>query len=160
MPSDSASLPRIRGGVSRYLRQLPVRKPSSPHTRGCFFEDTDVFSYAAVFPAYAGVFPSMKSDQASFLGLPRIRGGVSRPGMLVSGKHMSSPHTRGCFLTYGLNEKKRLVFPAYAGVFPAHRILHNSEYGLPRIRGGVSQHLLIYRSKPMSSPHTRGCFQR
>ena len=51
---------------------------SSPHARGCFPVVLGLLEYRTVFPACAGVFPALGSNVLQLLGLPRMRGGVSR----------------------------------------------------------------------------------
>ena len=45
------SLPRVSGGVSEYLDDLPSPRPSSPRKRGCFWERQLMQIHAVVFPA-------------------------------------------------------------------------------------------------------------
>ena len=132
------SLPRIRGGVSSPEFAQP--------------------GYDAVFPAYAGVFLKPGLSPAFPGSLPRIRGGVSCTQLAQTLSAESSPHTRGCFYRVAVKVYAVLVFPAYAGVFPARNLPSRDMTRLPRIRGGVSV-LTVRRSAfARSSPHTRGCF--
>ena len=78
--SAGGSLPRIRGGVSVAHSHYLSAVTSSPHTRGCFPSRSPSRRSGVVFPAYAGVFPTLLSPCRSFLSLPRIRGGVSNTG--------------------------------------------------------------------------------
>ena len=153
-------LPRIRGGVSANLLTLGRLKQSSPHTRGCFSDAIRWRADNAVFPAYAGVFPSATARTAHRSRLPRIRGGVSSRASPRSSAMKSSPHTRGCFSIGASFDSFALVFPAYAGVFPRFSAMSGLTRGLPRIRGGVSQPLGYAPLAVASSPHTRGCFWR
>ena len=111
-----------------------------------------------VFPAYAGVFPKGGILFRRQRGLPRIRGGVSVWVCPCSLKSTSSPHTRGCFLLSPRDCVPALVFPAYAGVFPAFSPMPGESSCLPRIRGGVSLKSSSSGIAIWSSPHTRGCF--
>ena len=111
-----------------------------------------------VFPAYAGVFPAPQARTRRRSCLPRIRGGVS-PFIVISiALIMSSPHTRGCFLTLRQDCSPIAVFPAYAGVFPPRSLKGLCRRSLPRIRGGVSDIPDTVDADSGSSPHTRGCF--
>ena len=100
------------------------------------------------------------TEVEDLLGLPRIRGGVSIQVLPLRGQAKSSPHTRGCFPAGLLSDRRKKVFPAYAGVFLMFALQKGFAIGLPRIRGGVSRH--GFRKQPLesSSPHTRGCFLR
>ena len=131
-------LPRIRGGVSGLVVISFGIGWSSPHTRGCFPQALTPSARTAVFPAYAGVFPTFSASLISSRSLPRIRGGVS-PEYMRSGKiPESSPHTRGCF--------------------PYGQSASHTRHSLPRIRGGVSSSSSPDAETFLSSPHTRGCF--
>ena len=131
-------LPRIRGGVSNSAFLYLNRKKSSPHTRGCFFRLCIVIGVDTVFPAYAGVFLAVYCAVLVSVGLPRIRGGVSQISPMTIYHAQSSPHTRGCFYSSCCSPSWRLVFPAYAGVFPSLAEKLQTCVSLPRIRGGVS----------------------
>ena len=132
------SLPRIRGGVSKKGEVKQIGIWSSPHTRGCFPPKEFFMTAKKVFPAYAGVFLHQAASTVGFMGLPRIRGGVSAVIKRVLKKDWSSPHTRGCFRERMQALYPRPVFPAYAGVFPTAFRIRVLKTGLPRIRGGVS----------------------
>ena len=131
---------------------------SSPHTRGCFPLFRHLILTDVVFPAYAGVFPSVKSACMTGRSLPRIRGGVSADISRHRLDYQSSPHTRGCFLTESGMSPLQKVFPAYAGVFPIAFCASCALRCLPRIRGGVSYIHCSAAIFVLSSPHTRGCF--
>ena len=83
------------------------------------------------------MFPGRECRASGLASFPRIRGDVPHSECLAYGNRMFSPHTRGCSSCLILLIPKKLVFPAYAGMF------------LP--------------AKPSSvacgsfSPHTRGC---
>ena len=111
-----------------------------------------------VFPAYAGVFLLCVLRCFLYSSLPRIRGGVSILMRPKARRRQSSPHTRGCFWLKGASVETCLVFPAYAGVFPAYFRVRRQALRLPRIRGGVSFKNLLKGIEFPSSPHTRGCF--
>ena len=153
-------LPRIRGGVSELPEYFDSRERSSPHTRGCFCPSEFSHIRRGVFPAYAGVFLTPLSRIDLMLCLPRIRGGVSRIVTSKDAPKGSSPHTRGCFSSSRNFLRKGIVFPAYAGVFPASVPRLCALSGLPRIRGGVSCDFQDLGVPEQSSPHTRGCFLR
>ena len=88
--------PRIRGDVPEFGSISPGQGGFSPHTRGCSVEcDHDkiwlkVFPHTrgcseftsggswvrTVFPAYAGMFPTIRLGLVVALGFPRIRGDV------------------------------------------------------------------------------------
>ena len=151
-------LPRIRGGVSKWVDASLIKIRSSPHTRGCFLLSLHPPGITVVFPAYAGVFLIVHFKQDVIESLPRIRGGVSLCDFHGNLLFTSSPHTRGCFQVPVNRQELHLVFPAYAGVFLAWTAFTASVWGLPRIRGGVSRTSAPAAIGLQSSPHTRGCF--
>ena len=159
-PPMSRSLPRIRGGVSPLKATGIFQDASSPHTRGCFYLLHKGMLNSCVFPAYAGVFPTDDCYTPAPVCLPRIRGGVSVGLAPLVHPQRSSPHTRGCFRFWLPPCPALLVFPAYAGVFPAMKGGFRNEDRLPRIRGGVSSFLSRAQKRRQSSPHTRGCSYR
>ena len=132
-----------------------------------------------VFPAYAGVFLYSFLDVFWRVSVPRIRGGV--PLMLAAGGQKAkgsvprirggvpvayevaldvsrcSPHTRGCSCIIPAADRRRRVFPAYAGVFPGDKELRANPVSVPRIRGGVPGSVAMTTWVNMCSPHTRGC---
>ena len=152
------SLPRIRGGVSYGATIEYPFFASSPHTRGCFFTGLSAGAVRDVFPAYAGVFPSLTCTARCAFCLPRIRGGVSLRHVGEVREVRSSPHTRGCFYMRSTLTEAISVFPAYAGVFPWTARPACLMRCLPRIRGGVSHCRTAEQILTQSSPHTRGCF--
>ncbi len=90
--------------------------------------------------------------------LPRMRGGVSVVDGKLSMEQKSSPHARGCFHIGVISRGLVLVFPACAGVFLCLPYYSQQEYGLPRMRGGVSESDIGTLEGVVSSPHARGCF--
>ncbi len=60
LTKDALGLPRVRGGVSICPMRIMVLSGSSPRARGCFFAWSLLRLSHGVFPACAGVFPSMR----------------------------------------------------------------------------------------------------
>ena len=117
---------------------MPVRRPSSPPTRGCFRLVPPLPAAPVVFPAYAGVFLVEFREEVFDDGLPRLRGGVSETKAAATVIEGSSPPTRGCFFPANAIQTRSVVFPAYAGVFLSIPAVTRSHSSLPRLRGGVS----------------------
>ena len=97
LPDLKFSLPRASGGVSTPCEFLPYQLRSSPRKRGCFHHRTASKLRGGVFPAQAGVFPSIRADRLGSSGLPRASGGVSITGYHRCDTWTSSPRKRGCF---------------------------------------------------------------
>ena len=131
---------RIRGGISTRRSPPTTRRHSSPHTRRYFRIPRTLPSQRRLFSAYAEVFPGRTQtaraagallrirggisfdaqwQEAAPCSLLRIRGGISRSGQRQVGGHISSPHTRRYFQAHQINEQGKLLFSAYAEVFPA-----------------------------------------
>ena len=92
-----ASIPRIRGGVSRSHSRQCRESVYSPHPRGCFRIVLLERNGRKVFPASAGVFPPIGTRLLWISGIPRIRGGVSCRCSVIDVVEGYSPHPRGCF---------------------------------------------------------------
>ncbi len=110
---------------------------SSPRTRGCSQQGAGAPDGDDLFPAHAGVFPSLRRSASSRHSLPRARGGVPGELLLPLPPPCSSPRTRGCSRTACGARRPGPLFPAHAGVFP---------------RSWLHQPIGI-----RSSPRTRGC---
>ena len=68
---------------------------------------------------------------------PRIRGDVPSMLRMRNFPIRFSPHTRGCSGGGLKGGYRPMVFPAYAGMFPAGRRWSTACGGFPRIRGDV-----------------------
>ncbi len=68
-----------------------------------------------------------------------------------------SPQVRGCSLQIQPSMRVGVVFPAGAGVFPAHGLEQIAPHGVPRRCGGVPMHKKRHMSKVQCSPQVRGC---
>ena len=134
------ALPRARGGISSITRRVRGPRSSSPRTRGYFPDDMARSADTALFPAHAGVFPSMTRGASACTSLPRARGGISERGKCGDSGDYSSPRTRGSFR----NIQRPLL----------------SYVALPRARGGISEGVRSTRADRRSSPRTRGYFRR
>ena len=89
-----------------------------------------------LFPAYAGVIPSIPSCKPSWPAFPRIRGGdptAAYPGS-------TDPK----------------LFPAHAGVIPDRLMPMPARRTFPRIRGGDPPEYALRAKGKVFSPHTRG----
>ena len=64
------------------------------------------------------MFPEPILPTKSSFSFPRVRGDVPEDLDRLEGKNMFSPRTRGCSLVFSMSVPTRLVFPAYAGMFP------------------------------------------
>ena len=79
--SPRKRLPRASGGVSISGTFGRLTSGSSPRKRGCFLSLQSARSRHFVFPAQAGVFPSVAALKLFAGSLPRASGGVSNGGL-------------------------------------------------------------------------------
>ena len=112
-------LPRLGGGVSAVKTRTTAPAMSSPPRRGCFQRTERPKKKRTVFPASAGVFPTLTAGRES--------------------SFQSSPPRRGCFQKSRFCELQGGVFPASAGVFLAVSSRKTYPLSLPRLGGGVSR---------------------
>ena len=117
-------------------------------------------SEVSVFPAYAGMFRSLRLRRRILSRFPRIRGDVPSRNPARSTSQSFSPHTRGCSRLVMFAPTGVTVFPAYAGMFPNFRFRYRWRPGFPRIRGDVPEKWWKDKTKDGFSPHTRGCSAR
>ena len=132
------SLPHVRGGVSIKVGGTSLGKRSSPRAWGCFYGKAVAWMLADVFPTCVGVFLSPHAIRRPRHGLPHVRGGVSKDGVIQVGAYP--------------------VFPTCVGVFPGWRVDRCAHPRLPHVRGGVSWYLPLRRYRGRSSPRAWGCF--
>ena len=67
---------------------------------------------------------------------------------------------RGCFYNGFSWGSCWLVFPAYAGMFPAPKRTEAQHRSFPRVCGDVSPPMILQESSTRFSPRMRGCFLR
>ena len=151
-------LPHTRGGVSMAVSETFADALSSPHTWGCFTVKPAEPRPDPVFPTHVGVFPTSRQPTPPDVSLPHTRGGVSTSTLTSGRAGGSSPHTWGCFLLSDCAPSRRKVFPTHVGVFLHAQVLSRCAQRLPHTRGGVSQYAVPPYLRPLSSPHTWGCF--
>ena len=107
--------------------------------RGCFRDRYPLKDELRVLPAYAGMFP-LKFDDYEFIdSSPRVCGDVSRSHQDERRPRGFSPRMRGCFHRTARGLYKKLVLPAYAGMFPPVRIRLKPLLRSPRVCGDVSK---------------------
>ena len=95
--TTTPGLPHVRGGVSLPPDPRAGSMPSSPRAWGCFRLRILLWRRSRVFPTCVGVFPSSFSHRDCCIGLPHVRGGVSRYFLRLRKGKLSSPRAWGCF---------------------------------------------------------------
>ena len=155
--SGSVSFPRARGDVPFPRQQIHKIKLFSPRTRGCSALEERKERYFRVFPAHAGMFPSLLPPIVELLGFPRARGDVPITAPAVGTAWRFSPRTRGCSESHRCGVALALVFPAHAGMFLTTDGNITHLRGFPRARGDVPKNREPPHSLTLFSPRTRGC---
>ena len=132
-----SSFPRVCGDVSASISLRTRWSRLSPRKRGCFLSLASSYLLALAFPAYAGMFLRLRTQQARPLCFPRVCGDVSfivvsstlrvklSPRMRgcffrdcsLCRPLWLSPRMRGCFSRQSANARSLCAFPAYAGMF-------------------------------------------
>ena len=112
--------------------------------------------YRKVYPACAGIHPTISIFFISSSRLPRMRGDPPSSVMPPSPPLRSTPHARGSTL-----ESKRLaptwrVYPACAGIHRLFRRTLGCWKSLPRMRGDPPCSMCGKEIYEQSTPHARG----
>ena len=113
---SSCHLPRMRGDPPEISSTNKTHQRSTPHARGSTCKRMCMVIYRKVYPACAGIHPTISIFFISSSRLPRMRGDPPSSVMPPSPPLRSTPHARGSTL-----ESKRLaptwrVYPACAGI--------------------------------------------
>ena len=103
------------------------------------------------------MFPHDHANQDHHHGFPRVRGDVPEHTAFPACVNRFSPRARGCSVKGNSGTKKRLVFPACAGMFRFCTASMISSSGFPRVRGDVPEALANIGQWFRFSPRARGC---
>ena len=133
----------VCGDVSLIQQSARVAGRFSPRMRGCFASYKLNPYFAAVLPAYAGMFPAMTPGVKTALGSPRVCGDVSLASDSVHCFHWFSLRMRGCFPACEARERRRQVFPAYAGLFLFLKAWRQNYSGYSRAKE-ITRHHAVY----------------
>ena len=91
------------------------------------------------------------------VGFPRVCGDVPHDRGEGNKGVEFSPRMRGCSYHKTLGQTMFSVFPAYAGMFRAHRIFVASNRCFPRVCGDVPDATRPFSVSSTFSPRMRGC---
>ena len=111
-------LPRMRGDPPTPLRSSLLENMSTPHARGSTHSVHGVTSFAAVYPACAGIHPQPCILQEPLPSLPRMRGDPPRKCSTERALSVSTPHARGSTPLQTPVHILQRVYPACAGIHP------------------------------------------
>ncbi len=125
----------MRGDRPHIAKSIPSARWFTPHARGSTVEYYEIMAGMIVYPACAGIDPSLLKPHLRPRRLPRMRG--DRPGYagFVLSPHLFTPHARGSTGTPTLYRSACSVYPACAGIDLRFLPLVVAICGLPRMRG-------------------------
>ncbi len=159
-PSPRApSFPRARGDRPVLVEFELAAALFSPRTRGSTRGQGGEHDAGRVFPAHAGIDPSLTARELEEARFPRARG--DRPLTYSPGARGGpfSPRTRGSTLCPSARRRRVRVFPAHAGIDLEGRACLIDGSGFPRARGDRPGAMTRYATRPGFSPRTRGSTQ-
>ena len=151
------SFPRMRGDVPHMSSSRSTGRLFSPHARGCSYYESMRKKNTPVFPACAGMFPSLTLTSIRLACFPRMRGDVPTFIFAVEGHLEFSPHARGCSAMASSAAMGARVFPACAGMFLSFSLAPRLAMCFPRMRGDVPKTEVSKAYMLLFSPHARGC---
>ena len=142
-------------------RPLPLlfRVPGrwfTPHARGSTWNQTKPHKRERVYPACAGIDPTLSPIISDTVGLPRMRG--DRP--VMSGRRWKlltfTTHARGSTTANQAVKEMKQVYPACAGIDHQWNRTEYLQISLPRMRGDRPLHDFLASRALEFTPHARG----
>ena len=155
--NDVAGFPRVRGDVPSAKVTWSVDQEFSPRARGCSLFLHHEAGGEVVFPACAGMFPALTSQNPPTISFPRVRGDVPGGRTYHRSGEKFSPRARGCSAGFVVFTMPRAVFPACAGMFLSPRRFCWVRMCFPRVRGDVPACSFVMQRQSKFSPRARGC---
>ena len=140
------------------LPSLPARMWSSPRPWRCFWEIIFPIKEIKVFSTSVEVFPTTSVACDMKKGLLHVRGGVSELLATMGTAATSSPRPWRCFRQTCAVFDTVAVFSTSVEVFLVPLMPYEFDACLLRVRGGVSQMLLLIGFSLWSSPRPWRCF--
>ena len=110
-----------------------------------------------VFPAHAGMFPTVRPVWWSSGSFPRVHGDVPKPLKPIPHPRKFSLRARGCSHPKRLRGHPTHVFPACAGMFLRIETRGARLTCFPRVRGDVPYLGRVNNQTLVFSPRARGC---
>ena len=103
------------------------------------------------------MFPPLVQNSTYAGSFPRVCGDVPSPKISKNTSNTFSPRMRGCSLADITDVRAAIVFPAYAGMFPAGQIVNAAPMSFPRVCGDVPGGSSGVTASTRFSPRMRGC---
>ena len=144
-------------GDRPYLCQVSEwRQQFTPHARGSTARAGLLHIRESVYPACAGIDPSLLEKVMNELRLPRMRGDRPYAKNYITFGHVFTPHARGSTIFSNSSSPNILVYPACAGIDLDRHGLYPGHYRLPRMRGDRPGTTLLKQLVKRFTPHARG----
>ena len=154
--SISTRLPRMRGDRPYLCQVSEWRQQFTPHARGSTARAGLLHIRESVYPACAGIDPSLLEKVMNELRLPRMRGDRPYAKNYITFGHVFTPHARGSTIFSNSSSPNILVYPACAGIDLDRHGLYPGHYRLPRMRGDRPGTSLLKKLGKRFTPHARG----
>ena len=151
-------LSRACGSISYFPQMFGLAPFSFPRVREYFLRAIWNRSRWPLFPARAGVFPSMGKRLPPNAPLSRACGSISRIPAPSALTRISFPRVREYFHLRVQLVRSHKLFPARAGVFPYAQQAHSGVGALSRACGSISFHTLGNIDELYSFPRVREYF--
>ena len=151
-----SGIPRTRGDGPLPRPRETRKPPDSPHPRGWTPEARRGRSGAPGFPAPAGMDPSWARCTTAGRWIPRTRGDGPARQEIARPAPRDSPHPRGWTVADRAQARRRVGFPAPAGMDPHPQSSAGAGRGIPRTRGDGPALSSCTASSRSDSPHPRG----
>ena len=113
---SSCRLPRMRGDPPEISSTNKTHQRSTPHARGSTCKRMCMVIYRKVYPACAGIHPTISIFFISSSRLPRMRGDPPQVRTTWISWKPSTPHARGSTCIDDTHSSSPSVYPACAGI--------------------------------------------
>ena len=130
-------LPRACGDVPISIDPAYKEQGFTPRLRGCTQFAVDHLQGHPIYPAPAGMYPTIPITMASSIYLPRACGDVPQPRLCAVELHTFTPRLRGCTFWRSVAPIFRGIYPAPAGIYPLRSTSVSMACDLPRACGDV-----------------------
>ncbi len=140
---------------STWLQQVTI-VAFTPHARGSTLVPDEDIVAVDVYPACAGIDPSLCRPSPAYAGLPRMRGDRPTGTSALHWLSPFTPHARGSTSKEISGGLLLLVYPACAGIDLGPTFHPPASACLPRMRGDRPVGSVPTTEQSMFTPHARG----
>ncbi len=132
----------------------------TPHARGSTDDGFFGVPKMSVYPACAGIDHLARYCKPWYNSLPRMRGDRPVTSIPKMALHMFTPHARGSTEITAVDNNRRFVYPACAGIDLSTGNISMAMISLPRMRGDRPHTSSFLRRTFLFTPHARGSTPR